>query len=112
MQGQPLVITSVRSSLRCSAATRFPRLVGLRSARTEATRYAAAVHRAGRRFMANRGAVVGALLVLALIVVALLAPVVASKDPLVSDVEHGLTELGAPLPPSADAVLGTDQLGR
>jgi peptide/nickel transport system permease protein len=75
-------------------------------------RYAAPVHRAGRRFVANRGAVVGALLVLALIGIALLAPVLASKDPLVSDVEHGLSELGAPLPPSADAVLGTDQLGR
>ena len=75
-------------------------------------RYAAPVQRAGRRFVANRGAVVGALLVLALIGIALLAPVLASKDPLVSDVEHGLSELGAPLPPSADAVLGTDQLGR
>jgi ABC-type dipeptide/oligopeptide/nickel transport system permease subunit len=62
--------------------------------------------------MANRGAVVGALLVLAMIAVALLAPVLASKDPLASDVEHGLSELGAPLPPSASAVLGTDQLGR
>lgn len=62
--------------------------------------------------MANRGAVVGALLVVGLIAVALFAPVLASKDPLISDVEHGLSELGAPLPPSAGALLGTDQLGR
>jgi ABC-type dipeptide/oligopeptide/nickel transport system permease subunit len=30
----------------------------------------------------------------------------------VCDVEHGLSEMGAPLPPSSAAVLGTDQLGR
>ncbi|HEY0482514.1 MAG TPA: ABC transporter permease [Kofleriaceae bacterium] len=68
--------------------------------------------RARRRFVANRGAVVGAVLVIGLVGVALLAPVLSAKDPLVSDVERGLSELGAPLPPSDDAVLGTDQLGR
>lgn len=78
----------------------------------DAARYAAPVNRAGRRFVANRGAVVGALLAIGLVVVALFAPVIAARDPLASDVEHGLTELGAPLPPSAGAVLGTDQLGR
>jgi len=56
--------------------------------------------------------VVGAALVLALLAVALLAPVLSSKDPLRADVEHGLSEIGAPLPPSANAPLGTDQLGR
>jgi len=70
------------------------------------------VNRARRRFLANRGAVVGALVVIGLVVVALFAPALSSKDPLVSDVDHGLSELGAPLPPSAGAVLGTDQLGR
>lgn len=44
--------------------------------------------------------------------VAVLAPVLSARDPLVGDVEHGLSELGAPLPPSHDAVLGTDPLGR
>lgn len=70
------------------------------------------VSQAWRRFVANRGAVAGAVLVAALVVAAALAPVLSAKDPLVSDVEHGLSELGAPLPPSGEAVLGTDQLGR
>jgi peptide/nickel transport system permease protein len=70
------------------------------------------VSRARRRFLANRGALVGAVLVAALVAVAALAPVLSAKNPLASDVEHGLSELGAPLPPSSEAVLGTDQLGR
>ena len=65
-----------------------------------------------RRFMANRGAMVGAAVAVTLVALAVLAPVLSAKDPLVSDVDNGLTALGAPLPPSADAVLGTDQLGR
>ena len=55
---------------------------------------------------------VGAVLVAALVTVAVLAPVLSAKDPLACDVEHGLSALGVPLPPSGDAVLGTDQLGR
>jgi ABC-type dipeptide/oligopeptide/nickel transport system permease subunit len=70
------------------------------------------VSRARARFVANRGAVVGAVLVIGLIAVAALAPLLSAKNPLVSDIEHGLSELGAPLPPSSDALLGTDQLGR
>ena len=54
----------------------------------------------------------GAVLVAGLVAVAVLAPVLSAKDPLASDVEHGLSELGAPLPPSGESVLGTDQLGR
>jgi peptide/nickel transport system permease protein len=65
-----------------------------------------------RRFMANRGAMVGAAVAVTLVALAVLAPVLSANDPLASDVDHGLTALGAPLPPSADAVLGTDQLGR
>jgi peptide/nickel transport system permease protein len=68
--------------------------------------------RARRRFLANRGAVVGAMLVAILVLIAVAAPVLSAKDPLAADVEHGLSLLGAPLPPSADTVLGTDQLGR
>jgi ABC-type dipeptide/oligopeptide/nickel transport system permease subunit len=64
-----------------------------------------------RRFVANRGAVVGAVLVLLLVGFALLGPAFA-KDPIASDIDHGLTEVGAPLGPSRDAILGTDQLGR
>jgi peptide/nickel transport system permease protein len=72
----------------------------------------AVTSRGWHRFVANRGAVVGAALVVALVAVALVAPGLSAKDPLVSDVEHGLSALGAPLPPSSDAILGTDQLGR
>ncbi len=71
-----------------------------------------AVTRAGRRFVASRGAVAGALLVLCVLGIALIAPVVSARDPQIGDIEHGLSELGAPLPPSRDALLGTDELGR
>ncbi|HET7502443.1 MAG TPA: ABC transporter permease [Kofleriaceae bacterium] len=67
---------------------------------------------AWRRLVAHRGAVVGAVLVVGLIAIAVLAPLVATRDPLASDVEHGLSAMGAPLPPSEGAVLGTDPLGR
>jgi ABC-type dipeptide/oligopeptide/nickel transport system permease subunit len=70
------------------------------------------VSRARRRFLANRGAVVGAMIAVAMIAVALLGPILSAKNPLASDVEHGLSMMGAPLPPSTAAVLGTDQLGR
>ena len=65
-----------------------------------------------QRFAANRGALVGAVLVVALVALAVLAPLVSAKDPRVSDVEHGLSAMGAPLPPSSAALLGTDDLGR
>ncbi|HEU4734672.1 MAG TPA: ABC transporter permease, partial [Kofleriaceae bacterium] len=68
--------------------------------------------RAWRRLLAHRGAVVGAIIVLGLVAIAALAPVVSGKDPVASDVEHGLSAMGAPLPPSSAAVLGTDPLGR
>jgi ABC-type dipeptide/oligopeptide/nickel transport system permease subunit len=61
-----------------------------------------------RRFLANRGAVVGAVLVILLVALA----VWPHGDPVKPDLDHGLTALGAPLPPSAHALLGTDQLGR
>jgi peptide/nickel transport system permease protein len=66
--------------------------------------------RGARRFVAQRGAVVGAAMVLVLLALALVRP--ASHDPIASDVDHGLSAQGAPLPPSADAPLGTDHLGR
>lgn len=61
--------------------------------------------------MANRAAVVGAVVIAALVGVAILAPWLG-QDPLAHDIEHGLSPLGAPLSPSANALLGTDQLGR
>jgi peptide/nickel transport system permease protein len=64
-----------------------------------------------RRFVTNRGAVVGAVLVALLVGFALLGPMLAA-DPIARDIDHGLTAVGAPLPPGGDALLGTDQLGR
>src|SRR5688500_323432 len=69
------------------------------------------MHGARRRFLGNRAAVVGAAIALAVLGVALLAPLVAG-DPVRPDIEHGLTELGAPRPPHHAAPLGTDSLGR
>jgi peptide/nickel transport system permease protein len=52
---------------------------------------------------------VGAILVGLLLIIAIAQP---AGDPLALDIDDGLSELGAPLPPSGDALLGTDQLGR
>jgi ABC-type dipeptide/oligopeptide/nickel transport system permease subunit len=65
-----------------------------------------------RRFLAHRGAVAGVVLVLAVAALAILGPVIASHDPIARDMDRGLSELGAPLGPSAEALLGTDPLGR
>lgn len=64
-----------------------------------------------RRFLRNRGAVVGAILVAALVGIAIVGPLL-TKDPIARDIDHGLSAVGAPLPPSSAALLGTDQLGR
>ena len=61
-----------------------------------------------RRFARRRSSLVG--LVLAVLLVGL--AVVSPGDPTTLDVDRGLSELGLPLPPSADAPLGTDHLGR
>jgi ABC-type dipeptide/oligopeptide/nickel transport system permease subunit len=65
-----------------------------------------------RRFLAQRGAVVGALLVLLLVGIAVIGPHLVGKSPIASDIDHGLSDMGAPLGPSSDALLGTDTLGR
>lgn len=65
-----------------------------------------------RRFLAHRGAVLGAILALILIGIAVIGPHLVGKDPLVRDIDHGLSAMGAPLGPSSDALLGTDTLGR
>lgn len=57
------------------------------------------------------GVVVGAALLLAMIALAIAAPLVAG-DPIRPDVEHGLDADGAPLAPSSARLLGTDALGR
>jgi len=44
--------------------------------------------------------------------IAVIGPHALSHDPIARDIDHGLSAMGAPLGPSGDAVLGTDQLGR
>ena len=61
--------------------------------------------------MANRAAVAGAILVVLIVAMAILAPWLG-KDPVAHDIEHGLSQLGAPLSPSGSSLLGTDHLGR
>lgn len=61
--------------------------------------------------MANRAAIAGAIVIVLLVGMAILAPWLGN-DPLAHDIENGLSQLGAPLSPSADALLGTDHLGR
>ena len=65
-----------------------------------------------RRFLAHRGAVVGAILVLVLVGIAVIGPHLVAKSPTARDIDQGLSAMGAPLGPSADALLGTDTLGR
>lgn len=55
---------------------------------------------------------IGAVIVIALVVIAVIAPALSAYDPRTSDVEHGLSQLGAPLPASDAHLLGTDTLGR
>lgn len=64
-----------------------------------------------RRFLANRAAVGGAVIVVLLVALALVGPALA-KDPIARDIDGGLTAVGAPLGPGGDALLGTDPLGR
>ncbi len=59
-----------------------------------------------RRFLENRMAVAGSIVVLALFVVSLFAPWLAPYDPSAIDLEKVL------MPPSGDHWLGTDPLGR
>ncbi|HEY5943991.1 MAG TPA: ABC transporter permease [Kofleriaceae bacterium] len=61
--------------------------------------------------MRTRSAWIGAVLCGVLLLIAFVGPL-AARDPLALDIDHGLTELGAPIGPSLQAPLGTDALGR
>ncbi len=67
--------------------------------------------RAVRRFRRNKGAVAGAVITLIVLALAAVVPHFTA-DPDHQDIDHGLSELGAPLPPHDGAPLGTDSLGR
>src|SRR6185437_11198648 len=67
--------------------------------------------RVRHRFFRDKGAVVGAVIVLALILMAIFAQRLAPYDPGFED-PNGTTMLGAPLPPSPGHWLGTDANGR
>ena len=66
---------------------------------------------AWQRLKQDRAALVGAAICLLLVILAILAPWLAPHDPNLGYAE-GLTELGAPMPPSRTFYLGTDNLGR
>ncbi|MBM1169947.1 ABC transporter permease [Microvirga arabica] len=85
----------------------LPEPVGTRfepSSRTQArlVQLARALHRAAR----NPSTLAGSLIVLALVFAAILAPLLATHDPMAQDLAARLT------PPGAAHWLGTDQLGR
>jgi peptide/nickel transport system permease protein len=67
--------------------------------------------RALRRFRRNRAAVGGLVIALLVLLLAAAGPL-AAGDPQAQDIDDGLSEFGAPLGPSDDALLGTDSLGR
>lgn len=63
------------------------------------------------RARVSRRLAIGIAAASALFLVGIIGPWLTG-DPLARDLEGGLTELGAPLPPSGDLLLGSDQLGR
>ena len=66
---------------------------------------------AWRRFKKDRIAVAGGILIIAVVLAAILAPVIVPYDPYEQFFE-GLSLEGAPRPPDAEFWLGTDLLGR
>lgn len=59
----------------------------------------------------NWGALAGGALLALLLGIALIGPHLVG-DPIARDIEHGLSSMGAPLPPGDGGLLGTDPLGR
>ena len=69
------------------------------------------MNEAGRRFRKDKVAMVGAVIIVAISMAALFAPLIAPYDPFEQFFE-GLTLYGAPRPPDGEFWLGTDLLGR
>jgi len=59
-----------------------------------------------RRFLRNKLSVIGALIIVALFIIAVFAPIISPYDPTSIDVYNVLS------PPSKEHILGTDELGR
>jgi peptide/nickel transport system permease protein len=72
----------------------------------EAPRLISQRERAFRAFTSNRTAVLGVVMILAIVLIAVFAPVIAPHDPLSQSVRERLA------PPSAEHLLGTDDKGR
>lgn len=68
--------------------------------------------RALERFRRNRGALVGAAVVVAVVVLSLLAPALAPHDPNTPFKNRTLTTQGVPIGPTRDFPLGADSVGR
>lgn len=68
--------------------------------------------RAKRRFLANRGAVAGLVIVGGLVAFSLLGPMLSAHDPFESQFAAGGTATGMPVGPSSEFWLGTDRLFR
>ena len=68
--------------------------------------------RARARFTRNRSAVAGTAIVAALVVFALVGPLLASHGPLESDFAHGVGPDKMPVGPSAGFPLGADRIFR
>ncbi len=68
--------------------------------------------RARRRFLANRGARVGAALIAVVVLFAIFGPLLTTHDPLMSDFVHGIGADDMPVGPSRDFLLGADRLFR
>jgi peptide/nickel transport system permease protein len=72
----------------------------------EAPRLISQRERALRTFTSNRTAVIGVVMILAIVLIAIAAPLIAPHDPLDQSVSNRLA------PPSAEYLLGTDDKGR
>ena len=68
--------------------------------------------RASARFRRNRAAMLGAALVLALVVFALIGPLLATHDPYTSDFARGVSDTKSSIGPGREFLLGTDRIFR